>query len=1024
MESQSADRRTPMLALCLLTGAAYGANLAPPFSDWKADSEKAAFTKNAEDRPALGMRGTGEDSAAWHTPDLKLPLGGTFVFRFRTQAEGSGTIISGLESVNRDFPPAAQWTAHSFAFRVPDGGQQTALRLGQWHLKGEALFNSAELYPVQAVHRRWGDLELGDGESIEGKSYTDTHVMSWHGSTVHRTLFKQNAHFNSNRWCFSKGSEVVYKHTLPLQLSGGEVRLNVNYHTGGALLISASKDGQGWTQLASAPKTGSVVAPIPATFFPSQAVFIRLQAEGQDANIQVDSYTFHATLEQAGEARAGKTTLLEERLSARGLRVTAETAENGLRLHWFNSENAARTLQLEAGETPALPPAPGSAGLPPAPGSAGLPPAPRGAGLPPAPGSAGVPPALVVEIPAQGEAFSDVSFPRLPAGLHTIGIRALENKAPACEWSTDVACTVISESAYGHLLECAVPDMALWWCEGAWKVGRERPLPEGAPNPAIAVSAARGEYEPAQLVLRTSKAGVLIEQAAVSDLLGKQGKIPASEVTLYEVATVKVENPSDYLGEPGEYPDPLPPLAFPLPLPAARNQALWVLVHVPSDAPAGDYTGEIAVRTNQGKFAAPLAVHVYDFALPKETHLRSGFGLDTGEIKRYHQLKTKEQELEVYGLYLRSFAQHRIAPYSFYQYAPIQVKFEGEGAARQVRVGWEAFDAAAQQYFASLNFNAFMLPIEGLGGGTFFQRVAGSFGGFKVGTEDYERLLGDYLKQIEAHLREKGWLDKAYIYWFDEPDKKDYPFVIEVMDRLKRHAPGLRRMLTKHPDGDLPGHVDLWCGLTPEWTPQRVAERRAAGEEVWWYICCGPKAPYIGEFVEHPAVELRLWPWQSWQYGVQGILVWQTNYWTSSTAFPKSLQDPWQDAMSYVSGYGTPVGAKQFWGNGDGRFLYPPRRDPNQAGAPVVQGPVSSLRWENLRDGMEDYEYFVLLKESIEKARGKADVALLQEAGALLTVPENISKNTTSFTFDVRPLLAHRDKVARMIEKLVQIVGR
>jgi hypothetical protein len=296
--------------------------------------------------------------------------------------------------------------------------------------------------------------------------------------------------------------------------------------------------------------------------------------------------------------------------------------------------------------------------------------------------------------------------------------------------------------------------------------------------------------------------------------------------------------------------------------------------------------------------------------------------------------------------------------------------------------------------------------------------VAGSFGGFKAGTPEYERLIGDYLKGIESHLREKGWLKKAYVYWFDEPDRKDYDFVIEGMQTIKRHAPGLVRLLTKQPDGNLPGNVDLWCALTPEWTPQKVAERRAASEEVWWYICCGPHAPYIGEFVEHPGVEMRLWPWQSWQYGVQGILVWSTNYWTSGTAFPKSLQDPWQDPQSYVSGYGTPVGAKQFWGNGDGRYLYPPRREPNTAKEPEVCGPVSSLRWENLRDGMEDYEYFVLLKERIEKAKGKADAALVKEAEALLTVPQDVSRNTTSFTFDVRPLLEHRHKVAAMIEKL------
>jgi hypothetical protein len=312
-----------------------------------------------------------------------------------------------------------------------------------------------------------------------------------------------------------------------------------------------------------------------------------------------------------------------------------------------------------------------------------------------------------------------------------------------------------------------------------------------------------------------------------------------------------------------------------------------------------------------------------------------------------------------------------------------------------------------------------MVHVPGMGGGTFHERWEPELLGFKENTPEYKAAFTNYVRALETHLKEKGWLDKAYVYWFDEPDPKDYPFVVEVMQRMKRHAPGLTRMLTEQPEKELLGHVDLWCGLTPEWSPQTVAERRKAGEEVWWYICCGPKAPYIGLFIEHPAAELRLWGWQSWQYGVQGILIWETSYWTSGTAFPKTLQDPWQDPMSYVSGYGVPAGTKQFWGNGDGRFFYPPRRDPNTPGEPVLDGPIPSLRWECLRDGVEDYEYFVLLQQEIERLQGK-ETELTKQASALLVVPEAISKNTTSFTYDVQKLLEHRRKVAEMIERLAK----
>ncbi|MDD4872810.1 MAG: DUF6067 family protein, partial [Kiritimatiellae bacterium] len=770
------------------------------------------------------------------------------------------------------------------------------------------------------------------------------------------------------------------------------------YHTGGTLVISVSKDGNNWTRLSDVTKKSDIDVKLPAELFPVKELYVRMQAEGDKANLQVDTYSFRARTKEL-TARAGKTVLLEERRIAQGLRVIAEGAENGLLLHWYNTTDSVRKLELQVKADDVKHSS------------------------------------CRVRIPAQGEAFTLVALDSslsahgqklkiagtaplpLPAGKHPISISAKEGEESAGEWATEVTCTVLSESAYGYRCKGDVPGVSAWWCESAWKVGAERGVPVERSR-RIQIEAARGEFEAAQLVLNAKDIEHVLQAVEAGELKGSKGRIPASAISICEVATVRVENTSDYLGEPGDYPDPLPALITPLKLPANRNQALWVLVRVPDDAPAGDYKGEFKLKTDMGEGNVQIQLHVFDFNMPRETHLRSGLGMSRHMIKRYHQLKTKEQELAVYEKYLQSFAEHRIAPYSFYEYSPIQVRFDGKGADRKVIVGWDEFDAVARKYLDSGMFNAFMLHISGLGGGTFFERSHGEFGGFKAGTADYERLWGDYARQLESHLREKGWLKHAYIYWFDEPDKKDYEFVNEGMDRIKKYAPGLTRLLTEQPEPGLIGHVDLWCALTPHWTPKLVQERRAAGEEAWWYICCGPRAPYIGEFTEHPGVEMRLWPWQSWQYGIQGLLIWETTYWTSSTAFPKSLQDPWQDAMAYVSGYGTPPGTKRFWGNCDGRYLYPPRRDPNQTHQPCLDGPVSSLRWENLRDGMEDYEYLYLLKKQIERVQGKASEKLISEAQALLTVPENISKDTTHFTFDVRQVMEQRRKIATMIEKL------
>lgn len=1014
----SIPRGRTTLALCAaLAGAVplLGQNLSPPPAQWRAVGPAPAATGDPQDPAArgplfrpepslLGVQGDGRGSASWRSPDLDLTPGGTYSFRFRASGRGSGLIISGPAEVNHDFRPPGDRTELSFAFRVPDDEAQRSVRLGGWELAGEVVFSEPELYPVRVYHQTFGTgLELGDGETLQPGRYADAHLLGWRGTTIHRTLFRQRAGFNTHRWTFGAGAEVIYRHAIPHDLRSGRLVLNVNYHTGGELEVDASADGETWVPAARATRTGEVAAVLPPEAFPSRAIFVRLRGGDGPTNLQVDAYRFEAETDYAGPRRSGRTWLVEERLLS-----------PDVRLAWRPPADV-RVTEVDVAKTDS--------------------------GEPPGETPRSVRLTYLVDGRTVLQEYSGIAAlasreprPRrmedmlaLSPGPHTIELRADVRDRPVYIARADLTIGTLDEWGYGWRLPGGIKGAsAIWWCEGARKVARSCPAP-AASVPHVLIEAARGEYEPAQIVIRAGEEGTRIEKVTASDLLGDDGddSIPSSAISLFEVATVRVVHPSDSAGGPGDYPDPLPPLRTPIEIAPGENQAIWVLVRVPETAKAGNHDGAIEIETTGGSYRAPLRVRVFDFTLPKKTSLRGGFGLSTGLIRRYHGLTTDEELRRVYDLYLRSFAEHRIQPYSFFDLDPIRLRWDGDAAGdpeaeaerprRRPVVDFSAFDPAARTWIDGSGFNSYRLPLQGLGGGTFHARSPGEFGGFEVGSPEYERLLGEYLGQVQAHLERRGWLDEAYIYWFDEPDPKDYPFVVDVMRRLHRHAPGLRRMLTEQPEDELLGHVEIWCGLTPEWTPERVAERRRAGEEVWWYICTGPKAPYIGLFIEHPAVEMRLWPWQTWQYGVQGILIWETNWWTSSTAFPDSLQDPWEDPMSYTAGYGVPSGTKLFWGNGDGRFFYPPRRDPNRGGPPVIEPPIGSIRWENLRDGVEDHEYFVLLEDLIRKNPQEAKAA---NAAELLRVPPEISRDLTRFTTDPRPLLEHRRRVAAAIERM------
>lgn len=342
--------------------------------------------------------------------------------------------------------------------------------------------------------------------------------------------------------------------------------------------------------------------------------------------------------------------------------------------------------------------------------------------------------------------------------------------------------------------------------------------------------------------------------------------------------------------------------------------------------------------------------------------------------------------------------------------------FEVDPDHINIELDFTDFDRAGERYLDGFGFNAFRLALKGMGSGTYYDRTPGVFEGFEQGTAEYEKLMQRYLGQIERHLGEKGWLGKEYIYWFDEPDVKDYPFVREGNEMIKKHAPRLTTFLTEHVAGqDLSDVTDISCTIWHKLDHEKAQKLNDRGLEYWTYLCCWPKSPWISEFIDHDAVNLRMWIWASWKFRFKGILIWSTNYWNSLSASPKGwLQNPWDEPMSFVTGYGWPQGEQTIWGNGDGRFFYPPNRDPNVTGKAHMEGPVPSLRLEILRDGLEDYEYLVILRKAIDQApAGKKGLA--REAAQLLELPARIVTDEKTYSKNPQNLLEHRQELARYI---------
>ncbi len=335
----------------------------------------------------------------------------------------------------------------------------------------------------------------------------------------------------------------------------------------------------------------------------------------------------------------------------------------------------------------------------------------------------------------------------------------------------------------------------------------------------------------------------------------------------------------------------------------------------------------------------------------------------------------------------------------------------------------EKWGKAMRSAMDEYHFNTFVFYVPGLGGGTFYSRDIGSILGYKQGTPEHTELFKKWCDGARGQLTSLGLLDKAIVYPFDEPSEKDYDFVVDQLRMIRDNFPGLRKIIpmTLVVPNPFVGYVDMWCPILNTHNKQFAKERQKAGDLYTWYICCAPKYPYIANFIDRPATDLRVWLWQTWKEGVNGVLIWESTWWTSPEAYPNAPQNPYTDSMSYVSGYGTPVGSMQRWNAGDGRFMYPPESATGTQSEAILDDPVSSIRWEALRDGLEDYEYLAMLRNLIQQKKTKLKNNSLARYESLLKVPESITRSLQSYTQAPTPILERRSEIARAIEELSRL---
>ena len=245
------------------------------------------------------------------------------------------------------------------------------------------------------------------------------------------------------------------------------------------------------------------------------------------------------------------------------------------------------------------------------------------------------------------------------------------------------------------------------------------------------------------------------------------------------------------------------------------------------------------------------------------------------------------------------------------------------------------------------------------------------------GTKEYEAFLTPFLKALVAHLREKGWLADARL----AIDEAKADRLAKVLPFLERVAPELGIAFASNCDPaffrGLSPRIDvfsqiLWNNIwtkpereilfTPEFTAMRD-ERRAAGQTTVFYICTEPRRP--NTWFTSPLAEIEWIGLYCARMRYDGFLRWATFHWGN---------DPFEHPEQ--KGYPT----------GEDFLIYP--------------GGLASIRWELLRDAMEDWEKIRVLRE-----RGRVPAALERKLEAfdyprILTDPPETTRALVESAMD------------------------
>jgi len=374
-----------------------------------------------------------------------------------------------------------------------------------------------------------------------------------------------------------------------------------------------------------------------------------------------------------------------------------------------------------------------------------------------------------------------------------------------------------------------------------------------------------------------------------------------------------------------------------------ETEAFYLSFRVKPDTAPGPHNGRFRVQA--GDQVAEIAVHltVHDVRIPEQGHLRVTNWFSTEHMARLHKLEPwSEPHWQMLRRYARMMRRGRQT--DFIPVRPI-VKKLGEGS-------WE-FDFSRPERMIRMFLDEGFTHIEmpHIAGHDRRKEAVARFvvnvdGSPHPGTSHEAYVyLSQYLTAWGSMLRRNGWYDRATQHIVDEPPPAHFGEYRIMAGTVRKFLPGVP-LIDALGEPELDGADDIWVPLSESYEKAREAfeAHRRRGDAIWFYTCCAPSGFHLNRFIDTELLRTRLLHWANWRYRLDGYLHWGLNQ-----IIPE--QDPFENTTPPHGPY------KDFHlPPGDSHLVYPGE-----------DGPWSSVRFEAMGSGIEDYELLRIVAAQDEK---------------------------------------------------------